>query len=138
MIDIHTHILPNIDDGARSIEETFNLIKEAKNVTFDYEFLHNPAKSEFSRFYCNKLCYWLSLMVSEKNIQQIKKDWPIYFTKAVTVEFIKNEQYKKVIDFFRVPTREALEVLENLQIYQNEIIKSVYGECPRKGRHPPP
>ena len=35
MIDFHSHILPNIDDGARSIEETFNLIKEAKNVGFD-------------------------------------------------------------------------------------------------------
>lgn len=35
MIDIHTHILPNIDDGSRSIEETFNLIREAKNVGFD-------------------------------------------------------------------------------------------------------
>lgn len=114
----------NIKFANKSIkEDAIYAIKEAKNVTFDYEFLHNPAKSEFSRFYCNKLCYWLSLMVSEKNIQQIKKDWPIYFTKAVTVEFIKNEQYKKVIEFFRVPTREALEVLENLQIYQNEIIK---------------
>ena len=35
MIDIHTHILPNIDDGSKSIEETFNLIKEAKSVGFD-------------------------------------------------------------------------------------------------------
>ena len=35
MIDFHTHILPNIDDGARSIEETFNLIKEAKNAGFE-------------------------------------------------------------------------------------------------------
>ena len=35
MIDFHSHILPNIDDGSRSIEETFNLIKEAKNVGFD-------------------------------------------------------------------------------------------------------
>ena len=35
MIDFHTHILPNIDDGSRSIEETFNLIKEAKNVGFE-------------------------------------------------------------------------------------------------------
>ena len=35
MIDIHTHILPNIDDGATSIEETFNLIKEAKNAGFE-------------------------------------------------------------------------------------------------------
>ena len=35
MIDIHKHILPNIDDGARSIDETFTLIKEAKNAGFE-------------------------------------------------------------------------------------------------------
>ena len=35
MIDMHSHILPNIDDGAKSIEETFQLIKEAKKVGFN-------------------------------------------------------------------------------------------------------
>lgn len=35
MIDFHTHIIPNIDDGSRSIEETFNLIQEAKEAGFD-------------------------------------------------------------------------------------------------------
>lgn len=35
MIDFHTHILPNIDDGSRSIEETFNLIQEAKQAGFE-------------------------------------------------------------------------------------------------------
>ena len=35
MIDMHSHILPNIDDGAKSIEETFQLIKEAKEVGFN-------------------------------------------------------------------------------------------------------
>lgn len=35
MIDFHTHIIPNIDDGARNIEETFNLIQEAKEVGFE-------------------------------------------------------------------------------------------------------
>lgn len=34
MIDFHTHILPNVDDGSKSVEETFNLIKEAKSVRF--------------------------------------------------------------------------------------------------------
>lgn len=34
MIDFHTHILPNVDDGARSIEETFKLIKEAQKAGF--------------------------------------------------------------------------------------------------------
>ena len=35
MIDLHTHILPNIDDGARSVEETLHLIQEAQNVGFE-------------------------------------------------------------------------------------------------------
>lgn len=29
MIDIHSHILPNVDDGSCSMEETLNILKEA-------------------------------------------------------------------------------------------------------------
>ena len=35
MIDFHTHILPNIDDGARSIDETLHLVQEAQNAGFE-------------------------------------------------------------------------------------------------------
>lgn len=35
MIDFHTHIIPKIDDGSQSVEETFNLIKEAEKAGFD-------------------------------------------------------------------------------------------------------
>lgn len=35
MIDMHSHVFPNIDDGARSIDETFELIREAKNAGFE-------------------------------------------------------------------------------------------------------
>lgn len=35
MIDMHSHILPNIDDGAKNIEITCNLIKEAKKAGFE-------------------------------------------------------------------------------------------------------
>ena len=34
MIDIHTHIIPNIDDGSKSVEETFNLLNEAEIAGF--------------------------------------------------------------------------------------------------------
>ncbi len=34
MIDVHTHILPNLDDGSRSIDETFSMIREAYNAGF--------------------------------------------------------------------------------------------------------
>ncbi|MDI6795161.1 MAG: histidinol-phosphatase, partial [bacterium] len=30
MIDIHTHILPGLDDGARSIEEAVKIIRQAE------------------------------------------------------------------------------------------------------------
>ena len=35
MIDFHAHILPNIDDGSKSVEETFQMIKEAKEAGFE-------------------------------------------------------------------------------------------------------
>lgn len=35
MIDFHSHILPNIDDGSKNMEETIKLIKEAKQAGFD-------------------------------------------------------------------------------------------------------
>lgn len=34
MIDFHSHILPEIDDGSRSIEETYDMIKEAYEAGF--------------------------------------------------------------------------------------------------------
>lgn len=34
MIDIHTHILPGIDDGARTIEDSITMIREAKMAGF--------------------------------------------------------------------------------------------------------
>ncbi len=35
MIDFHTHIIPQIDDGSRGVEETFNIIREAEEVGFN-------------------------------------------------------------------------------------------------------
>ena len=34
MIDIHSHLLPTIDDGARSLQETIDMVKEAKSAGF--------------------------------------------------------------------------------------------------------
>lgn len=34
MIDFHSHILPNVDDGSTSMEETIKIIKEAEQVGF--------------------------------------------------------------------------------------------------------
>lgn len=34
MIDFHSHILPNIDDGSRSLNETIHILKEAQKAGF--------------------------------------------------------------------------------------------------------
>ena len=34
MIDMHTHILPNIDDGSKNIEESIEMLKEAQEAGF--------------------------------------------------------------------------------------------------------
>ena len=34
MIDVHSHILPSVDDGANDINETFKILKEACNAGF--------------------------------------------------------------------------------------------------------
>ena len=35
MIDFHSHILPQIDDGSKSLEETIRMLEEAKDVGFE-------------------------------------------------------------------------------------------------------
>lgn len=35
MIDLHCHVLPDIDDGSRSMEETISILKKAENAGFD-------------------------------------------------------------------------------------------------------
>lgn len=34
MVDIHSHLIPSVDDGANSIEETFELIREAEEAGY--------------------------------------------------------------------------------------------------------
>lgn len=47
MIDFHNHILPGIDDGAKTIEDTFALLKEAKEAGFTKIIFTPHYKEEF-------------------------------------------------------------------------------------------
>lgn len=72
MIDFHTHILPNIDDGSRSIEETFNLIEEAKKAGFDKIVLTPHYMEGYYETDVAEREVWLSAISKNLNIKKFE------------------------------------------------------------------
>lgn len=72
MIDFHTHILPNIDDGSRSVEETFNLIEEAKKVGFDKIVLTPHYMEGYYETDVAEREVWLSAISKNLNIKKFE------------------------------------------------------------------
>lgn len=70
MIDIHSHILPIIDDGSRSVDETFMMLKEAHRNGFN-GIICTP--HYYEGFYENKKLENQKIVDSLNNV--IKRDW---------------------------------------------------------------
>lgn len=58
MIDIHSHIIPNVDDGARSVEETFNILKEAQEAGFTDVILTSHFLLNYYENNAQELIFW--------------------------------------------------------------------------------
>lgn len=58
MIDIHSHILPEIDDGSRSMEETIEILRKLSSLGF-HHIVSTPHYITGSSFKCNneKSCF---------------------------------------------------------------------------------
>ena len=91
MIDFHSHILPNIDDGSRNYEETINILKEANEAGFE---------KVISTSHYMEDCYEVSEQAREELINKIKLETnnlqlytgsEIYITEDI-VELIKNKK----------------------------------------------
>ena len=58
MIDVHSHIIPNVDDGARSVEETFNILKEAQEAGFTDVILTSHFLLNYYETNAQELIFW--------------------------------------------------------------------------------
>ncbi len=67
MIDIHSHIIPNVDDGARSVEETFNILKEAQEAGFTDVILTSHFLLNYYETNAQELIFW------KEKLQEILK-----------------------------------------------------------------
>ena len=74
MIDFHTHILPNIDDGSKSIEETFNLIEEAEKVGFEGIILTSHYIENYYETDEPEREVWLNAIIENLKVKRKKTD----------------------------------------------------------------
>lgn len=92
MIDIHTHIIPSIDDGSKNVEETFNLINEAKMAGFTDIMLTPHFITNYYETTGAEVKFWvesLQKIVNEKKIGvKLHSGMEIYICEELT-ELIK-------------------------------------------------
>ena len=74
MIDIHSHIIPNVDDGARSVEETFNILKEAQEAGFTDVILTSHFLLNYYETNAQELIFW------KEKLQEVLKKQGTKFT----------------------------------------------------------
>lgn len=69
MIDFHTHIIPNVDDGSRSVEDTFKLIKEAEEAGFNKIISTSHYMEGYYEVESNERKVWIDA-INEKLVEQ--------------------------------------------------------------------
>lgn len=96
MIDFHSHIIPNIDDGSTSMKDTINMINEARQAGFTEIISTSHYIQKYYDLDCferEKILDIIKKKVSEKNEINIKLylGSEIYFTPEI-IELIKNKK----------------------------------------------
>ena len=131
MIDFHTHILPNIDDGSQSIEETINLIKEAKNTGFDGVVLSSHYKQNFFDTYSYERKILMDIV--KDNIKNNTFDMDLYIASEIYIcdnilELLEKERASSLNNssyvLFEMPLKTEPENLYNM-IYTLNVNKLI-------------
>lgn len=95
MIDIHTHLIPNVDDGSKNIETTFEIFNEAQQAGFTDIILSSHYITNYYENDKNELVFWkdsLQKILDQKNINlQLHSGMEIYISEEIE-ELIKKEK----------------------------------------------
>lgn len=83
MIDIHTHIIPNIDDGSKSVESSFEMFKEASKVGFTDIILTPHYIKDFNENSVNIREYWVKSL--NDALKELKIPIKVYVGNEVYV-----------------------------------------------------
>lgn len=99
MIDMHSHFLPQIDDGSRNVEETFQMIKEARKAGFTaiVSTSHYISDTyEFNKEERREIINAISSNLSKEDIDIKLYNGAEVYIDVDIIEKIKNETIPKI------------------------------------------
>lgn len=101
MIDFHTHIIPTVDDGSKSVEETFGLLSEAKEAGFDKIILTPHYMEPYYISAKSSNNSWLKAL--NVGLSAKKIDLKLYLANEVyitddIIKLLKNEEISSIND----------------------------------------
>lgn len=83
MVDFHTHILPNVDDGSKSNEETLHMIEEAQKAGFDKIVCTSHYIENY--YEVNKECRQAYIEEISEKLKEKKEDINLYLGNEVYI-----------------------------------------------------
>ena len=83
MIDFHSHILPNIDDGSKSVEETFELLKEARQAGFNSIISTSHYMENYYEVTASEREIWIKAL--SENLQKENIDLKLYLGNEIYI-----------------------------------------------------
>lgn len=98
MIDIHSHIIPNVDDGARSVEETFNILKEAQEAGFTDVILTSHFLLNYYETNAQELIFW------KEKLQEVLKKQGIKINLHSGMEIYITNQMEELLENKKILT----------------------------------
>lgn len=105
MIDLHTHLLPGIDDGAKSLEEAVQIIKRGKEIGITAICTTPHLSSSFSKDRTEKIMG--NFLMLQKKVSEEKIDIQLYLGSEIDLR-IDFDSVKKFPFFFINQTQKYL------------------------------
>ena len=128
MIDMHSHIIPTIDDGPQELKETIEMIKEAKQVGFKSIFMTPHYLTHYYEPSIKELENWKGKIEEEKEIIKtgikLYSGLEIYVSDSIIDNYNKNKlltlNYSKYM-LIELPINASINYFDNIVFFLQSV-----------------
>ena len=105
MIDIHTHLIPNVDDGAHSIEETLRLAQAAS--------LESEPLLDLKVYFCHAYSAWER--GSNEHFNKLLRE---FIPKGISLSHFTDEEVIEAAEIINQRVREVNDYQSAQEVFQ--------------------